>query len=120
QPGERAAILNGILEVPFRADTGAGYDVITRHIAHELRKLDDDLVVEELKVPMEVEVADGRLVPCTEMCEVDVQLLTAAGAVNLRRLQCVVIDGDADEFLLGDRTLKSLGINVNHLLERLA
>ncbi|EGZ11191.1 hypothetical protein PHYSODRAFT_519621, partial [Phytophthora sojae] len=35
-------------------------------------------------------------------------------------LQCVVIDGDADEFLLGDRTLKSLGINVDHLLERLA
>ncbi|EGZ22769.1 hypothetical protein PHYSODRAFT_495714 [Phytophthora sojae] len=69
---------------------------------------------------MEVEVADGRLVPRTEMCEVDVQLLTAAGPVNLRRLQCVVIDGDADEFLLGDRTLKSLGINVDHLLERLA
>ncbi|KAE8969903.1 hypothetical protein PR003_g28562, partial [Phytophthora rubi] len=38
----------------------------------------------------------------------------------IRRVQCVVIDGEADEFLLGDQTLKSLGINVDQLLEQLA
>ncbi|KAK1931481.1 hypothetical protein P3T76_013237 [Phytophthora citrophthora] len=120
QPGDRAAILNGKLEVPFRADTGADYDVITRRLVQEIAKLDAALVVKRLAVPMEVEVADGRVVHCNEQCEVDVQLLTAAGPVNLRRVQCLVIEGDADEFLLGDRTLKSLGINVDQLLEQLA
>ncbi|KAE9180668.1 hypothetical protein PF004_g24770 [Phytophthora fragariae] len=47
-------------------------------------------------------------------------LITAAGPVKIRRVQCVVIDGEADEFLLGDQTLKSLGINVDQLLEQLA
>ncbi|KAK1935653.1 hypothetical protein P3T76_010348 [Phytophthora citrophthora] len=108
QPGDRAAILNGKLEVPFRADTGADYDVITRRLVQEIAKLDAALVVKRLAVPMEVEVADGRVVHCNEQCEVDVQLFTAAGP------------GDADEFLLGDRTLKSLGINVDQLLEQLA
>ncbi|KAK1930425.1 Retrotransposon-derived protein PEG10 [Phytophthora citrophthora] len=119
QPGDRAAILNGKLEVPFRADTGADYDVITRRLVQEIAKLDAALVVKRLVVPMEVEVADGRVVHCNEQCEVDVQLLTAAGPVHLRRVQCLVIEGNADESLLGDRTLKSLGINVDQLLEQL-
>ncbi|GMF23688.1 unnamed protein product [Phytophthora lilii] len=47
-------------------------------------------------------------------------LLTAAGPVRLRKLLCVVLDGDTDEFLVGDTALKSLGINVDKLLEQLA
>ncbi|KAE8983774.1 hypothetical protein PR003_g26470, partial [Phytophthora rubi] len=78
-PGDRAAILNGVLEVLFRADTGADYDVITHSIVRELEKLDRTAVVEKLATPIEVEVADGRLVHCTDKCTVDVQLITAAG-----------------------------------------
>ncbi|KAE9046006.1 hypothetical protein PR001_g4734 [Phytophthora rubi] len=119
-PGERSAILNGVLEVPFRADTGADCNVVTRRIANELVKLDGTVVVEKMATPVEVEVADGRPVKCTEQCSIDVQLLTAAGPVRLRRVTCVVMDGDADEVLIGDETLKSLGINVDQLLEQLA
>ncbi|KAE8980839.1 hypothetical protein PR001_g24179 [Phytophthora rubi] len=71
------------------------------------------------KIADDVEVADGRPVKCTEQCNIDVQLLTAAGPVRLRRVACVVVDGDADEVLI-DETLKSLGINVDQLLEQLA
>ncbi|KAI9909183.1 hypothetical protein PsorP6_015073 [Peronosclerospora sorghi] len=42
------------------------------------------------------------------------------GPVNLRDLQCLVLEGRRDVFLLGDPTLKSLGIDVDHLLEQLA
>ncbi|GMF14228.1 unnamed protein product [Phytophthora lilii] len=38
-PGDRPAILNGVLEVPFRADTGADYNVITRHEAGTIGQL---------------------------------------------------------------------------------
>ncbi|GMF64570.1 unnamed protein product [Phytophthora lilii] len=34
--GDRPAILNGVLEVPFRADTGADYNAITRRITTKL------------------------------------------------------------------------------------
>ncbi|GMF12467.1 unnamed protein product [Phytophthora lilii] len=119
-PGDRPAILNGVLEVPFRADTGADYNVITRRITTKLAQLDNSVVVEKMATPVQVEVADGRLVECKEKCEVDAQLLTAAGPVRLRKLSCVVLDGDTDEFLVGDTALKSLGINVDKLLEQLA
>ncbi|KAF4145102.1 Aspartyl protease, partial [Phytophthora infestans] len=118
--GDRAAIMNNVLEVPFRADTGADCNVITRQIVHELQKLDAGVSIVKLATPIEVEVADGRLVQCYEQCEVDVQLLTAAGPVHLRHVTCVIIDGDTDELLVGDVTLKSLGIDVDQLLEQLA
>jgi hypothetical protein len=119
-PGERSAILNGVLEVPFCADTGADCNVVTRRIAQELVKLDSTVAVEKMATPVDVEVADGRPVRCTEQFTMDVQLLTAAGPVRLRRVNCVVMDGDSEEVLIGDATLKTLGINVDQLLEQLA
>ncbi|DAZ98944.1 TPA: hypothetical protein N0F65_001383 [Lagenidium giganteum] len=61
-------------------------------------------------------VTGGRIVQCDEQCELDLQMVTAAGPVHLRRLKCIILYGDSDEFLLGDGTLKSLGINVDQML----
>ncbi|EGZ12241.1 hypothetical protein PHYSODRAFT_405858, partial [Phytophthora sojae] len=92
--GERVAIVNEVLEVPFRPDTGAECNVITKKMIQELEKASGSAVsMEMLAVPVKVEVADGRLVEYLEKCNLDVQLLTAAGPVRLRRLEWIVMDG---------------------------
>ncbi|KAJ0390519.1 hypothetical protein P43SY_011984 [Pythium insidiosum] len=118
--GERTAILNEVLEVSFRADTAADRNVLSRHVVQELTELGCDVPTLTMEAPLEVEVADGRTMVCGERCEVNVELVTAAGPVHLRKLSCLIIDSDSDEFLLGDETLKSLGINVDQQLEQLA
>lgn len=51
---------------------------------------------------------------------VDLQLKTAAGMVRVASVACLVMGGGEMEFLLGDETLKSLGIDVHRQLEQLA
>ncbi|EGZ30673.1 hypothetical protein PHYSODRAFT_414647, partial [Phytophthora sojae] len=91
---KRVAIVNEVLEVPFRPDTDAECNVITKNMIQELEKASGlAMPMEMLAVPVKVEVADGRLVECLEKCDLDVQLLTAAGPVRLRRLDWIVMDG---------------------------
>ncbi|KAG6579766.1 putative retroelement [Phytophthora cinnamomi] len=46
----------------------------------------------------------------------DIGLQTVAGRVNLRGLTCIITETPEEEFLLGKRTLKALGIDVDELL----
>ncbi|TDH66140.1 uncharacterized protein CCR75_005761 [Bremia lactucae] len=104
-PDERVAILNNskchFEQIPAPTATCFSPDAIA--------------AVEKLTTHVEVKVDDG-LVMCHEHCEVDVQLLAAAGPVHVQQVQCMSIDGDADESLVGNMTLTSFGINVDHLL----
>ncbi|KAI9909748.1 hypothetical protein PsorP6_010968 [Peronosclerospora sorghi] len=118
--GGRSAIEEEILEVPFGPDTGADDNIISRYVAKELQELQSYVKMDKLKTPMTVNLVDGREVICTERCKVNVQLVTVAGLGNLIDLQSLVFEEGSDGFLLGDRTLKSLGIGVDHLLEQRA
>ncbi|KAJ0392214.1 hypothetical protein P43SY_008832 [Pythium insidiosum] len=118
--GERSAIINSVLEVPFRADSGADCSMIPRQLVMELQELGCAVNLSVVDPPIEVEVADGRTTQCTQRCSVDLQIVTAAGPVNLRRVTCLILESESDEFLLGDNELKSLGIDVDRQLEQLA
>ncbi|GMF65694.1 unnamed protein product [Phytophthora lilii] len=59
-----------------------------------------------------------RLQP--ETARLNVSVRTTAGPVMLRRLACLVLDADEPEFLLGHRTMQSLGIDVERQMEQLA
>ncbi|TDH66862.1 hypothetical protein CCR75_008524 [Bremia lactucae] len=47
-PQERVVSLNNVLEVPFRADTSADWNVLTRWMLNELDKVGPRAAVEEL------------------------------------------------------------------------
>eukprot|EP00644_Phytophthora_capsici_P018625 jgi/Phyca11/131788/e_gw1.113.50.1 len=57
---------------------------------------------------------------CTETVCLDVLVRTTAGAVMLRRLECLVLDTEKPGFLLRHRTMQSLGIDVKRQMEQLA
>ncbi|KAI9907219.1 hypothetical protein PsorP6_016614 [Peronosclerospora sorghi] len=97
-----------VKDVPFRPDTGANDNVISRNVVKEMQESGSDVKMDKLKTSMNIELADGREVICTERCKVNVQLVTVAGPVNLIDLQCLVLEKGSDEFLLGDPTLKVL------------
>ena len=59
---------------------------------------------------------------CTQEVEVNLKIGTTAGAgsINLRRVRCLVLEGNEESFILGGETLKSLGIDVDKMLAQLA
>ncbi|GMF22855.1 unnamed protein product [Phytophthora fragariaefolia] len=52
--------------------------------------------------------------------QMDLQLMTRAGIVNVSGVMCLVMPTSREEVLLGNTALQSLGINVNEQLVRLA
>ncbi|OWY97616.1 hypothetical protein PHMEG_00031810, partial [Phytophthora megakarya] len=86
----------------------------------QLLDADDSVEVHTLDPPLALTLADGRNVFCVEECVVDLRITTAAGPVHVRRTPCVVMVGDEEDFLLGNITLRLLGIDIDHMLEQLA
>ncbi|GMF25826.1 unnamed protein product [Phytophthora fragariaefolia] len=84
----------------------------------ELEELGCDAKLSALADPVTVIVAGGGQIECTMEAEVDLQLQTAAGMVRVSSVACLVMGGYETEFLLGDNTLKSLGIKVHRQLEQ--
>uniref|UniRef100_H3H4K2 Reverse transcriptase/retrotransposon-derived protein RNase H-like domain-containing protein n=1 Tax=Phytophthora ramorum TaxID=164328 RepID=H3H4K2_PHYRM len=103
--------VNGLLEVAYIADTGAYQSVIPTAMADSLLSLDS---------PVSVTLADGSVQVCEMEVVLDLELVTIAGAVNLRAVPCLVLEGEGDEFLLGKDALKRLGIDVDQTLAQLA
>ncbi|OWY97270.1 hypothetical protein PHMEG_00032250, partial [Phytophthora megakarya] len=94
--------------------------VIPSGVVHSLMALQPDLPVRRLHAPTQVVVADGRRLECDSTVEVDLQLNTAAGVVNVPHVTCVVMASDEEELLLGKDILSDLGINVDDMLAQLA
>ncbi|TDH71100.1 hypothetical protein CCR75_003510 [Bremia lactucae] len=47
----------------------------------------------------DVKTNNGGKAKRSDQCEVDMQLQTTAGPVHVQQVQCMIIDGVADEFL---------------------
>ncbi|POM71410.1 Hypothetical protein PHPALM_12030 [Phytophthora palmivora] len=112
--------INGVLEVPICANSGAESNILSRSMVDELCALDSTIKLVELKPPTVVKVAGGATMQFRDHVEVDLRISTAAGPLNITRVGCLALVGDEGEFLLGRATVKDIGIDVNGLLEQLA
>ncbi|OWZ02003.1 hypothetical protein PHMEG_00026515, partial [Phytophthora megakarya] len=112
--------INGLLEVPYIADTGADQSVVSIAMVDSLRAVQPDLRTNSLSSPISVTLADGRPELWDMEVVLDLELVTIAGPVSLRSVPCLILEGDGDEFLLGKDALKRLGIDVDQALAQLA
>ncbi|GMF48746.1 unnamed protein product [Phytophthora fragariaefolia] len=71
---------------------------------------------EEYSVP--VEGVGGKITLCHEAAQIDVQIRTSTGPVNLYKLDCLVVDGET-QFLLIKKVVKLLEIDVKRVFEQL-
>ncbi|KAF1332443.1 hypothetical protein FI667_g3535, partial [Globisporangium splendens] len=117
--GDTLAI-NGLLEVNYCADIGAAFNILPGKVLLELLEADNPLAIVGLKTPVDMKMADGRTITCDKECSVDLQISTAAGQVHIRNVNCLILEGDEEEFLLGNDTLKSMDIDVGQMIEQLA
>ncbi|KAG2833130.1 hypothetical protein PC129_g8705 [Phytophthora cactorum] len=62
----------------------------------------------------------GRHVDYAEQVTVVFELVTGAGPVHMRDVQCLVLECDVEEQLLGNDPMKSLSIDVEGMIEQLA
>ncbi|GMF51975.1 unnamed protein product [Phytophthora fragariaefolia] len=118
QPGE--VLVNNLLALPYCADSGSDLTIIPRTVVDDLVALGNKVDVFPLPHPVEATVAGGSTVICQDVVTVDIVLQTAVGTVHLREVKCLIMEGSETDFLLGNDTLVSLGIDVNHQLEQLA
>ncbi|OWZ14936.1 hypothetical protein PHMEG_00011511 [Phytophthora megakarya] len=97
-----------------------GLTIIPSSIVGELRELQPSLEVGRLASSVIADLADGTKVECLTSVVVDLLLVTSAGRVNMSSVECLVMPASREGVLLRDSTLRSLGINVNDRLTRLA
>ncbi|OWZ10900.1 hypothetical protein PHMEG_00016161 [Phytophthora megakarya] len=118
-PDQMRVRLNGVLTAILIPDSRSDWTIIPSSIVGELRELQSSLEVGRLASPVVADLADGTKVECLTSVVVDLQLVTSAGTVNMSAVECLVMPTRRDEVLLGDSTLRSLGVNVNEQLIRL-
>ncbi|ETL82072.1 hypothetical protein L917_17701, partial [Phytophthora nicotianae] len=119
EPAFRTTVVNGVLDVPFCPDTGSDANIIGRPVLNELQEL-MELRVELVQPPVEVVVAGGNRMQCHEKVHVDLQIVTAAGPLQLTNIECLVLEAPEEELLLGKTTLQSIGVDLDGIFEQLA
>eukprot|EP00644_Phytophthora_capsici_P018719 jgi/Phyca11/132571/e_gw1.182.6.1 len=117
-PGE--TLVNNLLTIPFLADTGSEETYLPRQYLDELIGLGAALDVMRLPCTEKKSAAGGNTVECREAVTLDLLLQTVAGPVHLSDVYCKVMEGLESDFILGNDTLKTLGIDVNEQLSQLA
>jgi len=71
-----------------------------------------------LEEPLTCSGADGKLIEVNMTVNLHLRLRTVAGSVRIAKLvECLIIPGDTDEFLLGNDVLTMLGIDVQRQLD---
>ncbi|ETP27947.1 hypothetical protein F442_22768, partial [Phytophthora nicotianae P10297] len=95
-PGPRQVVINEVLEIPFRPDSGADCCFLPEAYLRELQCINPDVQAFNLDRPVPVELAGGKVEYCHYDCTVDLLLGTKAGPVH------------------------SLGIDVDGMMEQLA
>ncbi|TYZ67944.1 hypothetical protein PybrP1_002807 [[Pythium] brassicae (nom. inval.)] len=73
-----------------------------------------------LASPISVQVVGGGTFECREGATLDIQVRIAAGPVNIRAVDFLILDEDENEFILGKDVLSSLGIDVSLMIEKVA
>ncbi|OWZ09958.1 hypothetical protein PHMEG_00017261 [Phytophthora megakarya] len=107
---EKTVTLNDVLEVPYCADTGADRTAISRKYVEELQQRDPAIVMTRLDTPVVNVAVAKHEITCTDVVRLRVLLNTAAGPVALHKpVECLVIDDEEPEFIMGQDLLKALG-----------
>lgn len=119
-PGAEEVLINGLVTVTCRADSGSRDTFVSRECLKELFDLGSCPSVTKLNVAKDVLVAGGSSVSCQDTVLLDIMIKTSAGPVNLHEVECIVMEGDEDDCILGNDGLVSLGIDVNHQLAQRA
>ncbi|KAG6613076.1 uncharacterized protein IUM83_11928 [Phytophthora cinnamomi] len=119
-PGNRQVVINGLVELPYRPDSGSDVNVIPASALRDLEACGAPVAVTNMLMPVYLERVGGDLLACRTSCDVDVMMGTAAGPVNVANVRCIIVDDDEEEFLLGNPTLVALSIDVGRQMEQLA
>uniref|UniRef100_H3H5Q5 Reverse transcriptase domain-containing protein n=1 Tax=Phytophthora ramorum TaxID=164328 RepID=H3H5Q5_PHYRM len=107
--------------MPYCADSGSDWNIISHSHVKELQALDQDVVEVELDEPVELEAVGGAVLTATQGVDVYLCLNTAAGPVRCQDpKRCLIVKSDDDELIVGRVLLAELGIDVDRELEQLA
>ncbi|KAG3194143.1 hypothetical protein PC128_g9627 [Phytophthora cactorum] len=110
-------ILNGVFELPYCADSGSDYNIVSRCHADQLCQLDETIQLVKLREPIESRAVGGTILTLTHAVDVNLTLNTAAGPVIFQDLKrCLIAESDEDDFLVGKTLLSELGIDVDRQL----
>jgi hypothetical protein len=106
-PTKDKVVINDLIEVPCRLDSGADCNVMLSWAIEELESCGVEIGCKELEPPMRVEVVGGRILSCNRQVEIDISIETAAGSVDLNAVQCFVLHENEGEFIIGNPLLRS-------------
>ncbi|OQS03062.1 hypothetical protein THRCLA_21249 [Thraustotheca clavata] len=67
----------------------------------------------KLAKPIKALAVGGHVMVCKAKVIVDIEISTAAGKVHLRDVECLVLEANESEFLLGNRTMSAMGIDID-------
>ncbi|POM65523.1 Hypothetical protein PHPALM_18745 [Phytophthora palmivora] len=106
--GKPTVILNGVLELPYCADSGSDFNMVSRRHVVRLCQLDNSVQLVRLTDPIESRAVGGALLVSTHAIDINITLNTAAGP------------SEEEEVLVGKILLAELSIDINHQLEHFA
>eukprot|EP00644_Phytophthora_capsici_P003290 jgi/Phyca11/103042/e_gw1.7.419.1 len=116
----RSLVLEDTFSVAFCADSGADRSGMSMSIFEEFVKVCPEVEIVKLKEPLDCTGADGKPIEVTETVNLHLRVRTVAGSVRIAKpVECLIIPGDASEFLLGNDVLTMLGIDVHRELDLL-
>ncbi|GMF46847.1 unnamed protein product [Phytophthora fragariaefolia] len=119
---ERATVLpNDRLELPYYADSGCDWNVISREHVGRLQEQDSTVQLVELNEPVESQAVGGMILTSTHAVDVRLSINTAAGPVRCQDpKRCLIVESGENEFLVGKIQLAELGIDIDQQLKYLA
>ncbi|POM72296.1 Hypothetical protein PHPALM_11011 [Phytophthora palmivora] len=119
--GKPTVILNGVLELPYCADSGSDFNMVSRRHVVRLCQLDNSVQLVRLTDPIESRAVGGALLVSTHAIDINITLNTAAGPVRCQDAKrCLIVESEEEEFLVGKILLAELGIDIDRQLEYLA
>ncbi|KAE8997590.1 hypothetical protein PR001_g19545 [Phytophthora rubi] len=87
-------------------------------VYEEFVKVCPEVRAVSLEEPLTCKGADGKPIEVNMTIQVHLRLRTVAGSVRIAKpVECLIIPGDADEFLLGNDVLTMLGIDGQRQLD---
>ncbi|POM73689.1 Hypothetical protein PHPALM_9443 [Phytophthora palmivora] len=119
--GKPTMILNGVLELPYCADNGSAFNMVSQRRVDRLCQLDDSVQNVRLTDPVESRAVGGILLVSTHTIDVNITLNTAAGSVRCQgSKRCFIVESEAEGFLVDKILLAELGIDIDRQFEYLA
>ena len=113
--------VNGLIDIPYVADTGADHNFMTIKTLKTLLNSGVATKVEHTPKPLAYTTATEEKIETDEFVLIRISLHTAAGRVNIEEpVRCMILKEGGDEIILGDEFLQSIGINIRRQLEQLS